>query len=115
MKSVQTAVEVPLLQHLPSLEQRPRHLHEAMHYAVLDGGKRVRPLLVFAAGAVFAAPPQELSRAAAAVEMIHAYSLVHDDMPCMDDDAFLRCKPHVPFQCETTTACLGGASFQATD
>jgi farnesyl diphosphate synthase len=113
MKSVQTEVEVALLQHLPALEQRPRHLHEAMHYAVLDGGKRVRPLLVFAAGAIFNAPQQALARAAAAVEMIHAYSLVHDDMPCMDDDALRRGKPTVHVQYDQATALLVGDALQA--
>lgn len=113
MKSVQAEVEVALLQHLPALEQRPRHLHEAMHYAVLDGGKRVRPLLVFAAGAIFNAPQQALARAAAAVEMIHAYSLVHDDMPCMDDDALRRGKPTVHVQYDEATALLVGDALQA--
>ena len=87
MKSTQAEMEVALVQHLPPVTVTPARLHEAMHYAVLDGGKRVRPLLVYAAGALFDADAAELARAAAAVEMIHAYSLVHDDMPCMDDDA----------------------------
>src|SRR5690606_29774829 len=98
MKAVQAEMEDGLLRHLPATQQVPTRLHEAMHYAVLDGGKRVRPLLVHAAGALFDADARELQRAAAAVEMIHAYSLVHDDMPCMDDDALRRGKPTVHVQ-----------------
>src|SRR5690606_25975339 len=64
----------------------PTALSEAMRYAVLDGGKRVRPLLVYAAGEVSGAAPAVLDGCACAVELIHAYSLVHDDLPCMDDD-----------------------------
>jgi farnesyl diphosphate synthase len=84
-----------------------------MHYATLDGGKRVRPLLVFAAGELFGAAPQALARAAAAVEMIHAYSLVHDDMPCMDDDALRRGKPTVHVRYDEATALLVGDALQA--
>src|SRR5439155_26543982 len=100
MKSVQAAIEVALQGFLPPIAQAPQRLHEAMHYAVLDGGKRVRPLLVFAAGALFDAPGDTMMRAAAALEMIHAYSLVPDDMPSLDDDARRRGKPplQVPFE-----------------
>ncbi|MES2115954.1 MAG: polyprenyl synthetase family protein, partial [Pseudomonadota bacterium] len=87
MKTVQAASERDLGAYLPGPDVVPTKLHDAMRYALLGGGKRVRPLLVYAAGALFGADEQLLSRAAAAVEMIHAYSLVHDDMPCMDDDA----------------------------
>jgi farnesyl diphosphate synthase len=84
-----------------------------MRYAALDGGKRVRPLLVFAAGELFGAEKESLSRAAAAVEMIHVYSLVHDDMPCMDDDALRRGKPTVHVQYDEATALLVGDALQS--
>src|SRR5690606_24209025 len=86
MAQVQAHMETRLAEFLPAEHINPATLHEAMHYATRDGGKRVRPLLVFAAGELFDASEAALARAAAAVEMIHAYSLVHDDMPCMDDD-----------------------------
>ena len=84
---------------LPRADIAPQRLHEAMRYAVLDGGKRVRPLLAFAAGELAGAEPARVDVAAAAVELIHAYSLVHDDMPCMDDDVLRRGKPtcHVQY------------------
>ncbi|MFZ6800606.1 polyprenyl synthetase family protein [Undibacterium sp. Di24W] len=113
MKETQADVEVALNQYLPSTQTVPENLHEAMAYAVLDGGKRVRPLLVFAAGKLFDAPQELLSRAACAVEMIHAYSLVHDDMPCMDDDALRRGKPTVHKQYNEATALLVGDALQA--
>lgn len=113
MKTIQTEVEVSLQDYLPSAQTIPQRLHEAMAYAVLDGGKRVRPLLVFAAGKLFNAPQELLSRAACAVEMIHAYSLVHDDMPCMDDDALRRGKPTVHKKYDEATALLVGDALQA--
>ena len=77
----------------------PARLREAMRYAVLGGGKRVRSLLAYGAAEAVGADPADVDTAAAAVEMIHAYSLVHDDLPCMDDDAVRRGKPscHVAF------------------
>jgi farnesyl diphosphate synthase len=112
-KQVQADMEVVLDRHLPSASTSPAKLHDAMRYAVLDGGKRVRPLLVFAAGAVFDAPTDALERAAAAVEMIHAYSLVHDDLPCMDDDDLRRGKPTVHRQYDEATALLVGDALQS--
>ncbi len=81
-----------------------------MRYAVLGGGKRVRPLLAFAAGEAAGAQAHQVERAAAAVELIHAYSLVHDDLPCMDDDVLRRGKPtcHVAFD-EATALLVGDA------
>ncbi len=110
---VQSAMESVLDRHLPAAAQSPAKLHEAMRYAVLDGGKRVRPLLVFAAGELSGAPRDALERAAAAVEMIHAYSLVHDDMPCMDDDDLRRGKPTVHKQFDEATALLVGDALQS--
>jgi farnesyl diphosphate synthase len=91
----------------------PHKLHAAMRYTVLGGGKRVRPLLVYAAGALAGAGDSAMARAAAAVEMIHAYSLVHDDMPCMDDDALRRGKPTVHIAYDEATALLVGDALQA--
>jgi len=113
MKQSQAQIETALSDFLPSCAQVPTHLHEAMRYAVLDGGKRVRPLLVYAAGQLFDAPQDELTRAGCALEMIHAYSLVHDDMPCMDDDALRRGKPTVHVKFGEATALLVGDALQA--
>jgi farnesyl diphosphate synthase len=91
----------------------PTKLHAAMRYTVLGGGKRVRPLLAYAAGALFGADAGAVARAACAVEMIHAYSLVHDDMPCMDDDDLRRGKPTVHVAYDEATALLVGDALQA--
>ena len=112
-KTVQSQMEVALLAHLPATSLVPHTLHEAMQYAVLGGGKRVRPLLAFAAGEVFDASPDGIERAACAVEMIHAYSLVHDDMPCMDDDDLRRGKPTVHKKYDEATALLVGDALQS--
>jgi farnesyl diphosphate synthase len=113
VKHVQGETETALATFLPAAESLPVRLHAAMRYATLGGGKRVRPLLVFAAGALFDAPAEVLQRAAAAVEMIHAYSLVHDDMPCMDDDAMRRGKATVHVQFDDATALLVGDALQS--
>ncbi|GJJ00379.1 (2E,6E)-farnesyl diphosphate synthase [Duganella rhizosphaerae] len=113
MKTVQAASENDLSAFLPPVTTVPTKLHAAMRYALLGGGKRVRPLLVYAAGALFGADAAILSRAAAAVEMIHAYSLVHDDMPCMDDDELRRGKPTVHVAYDEATALLVGDALQS--
>ncbi|WP_295760727.1 polyprenyl synthetase family protein [Undibacterium sp.] len=113
MKATQVEFEIALADLLPASTTLPTRLHEAMRYAALDGGKRVRPLLVYAAGRLFDAPRHLLTRAAAALEMIHAYSLVHDDMPCMDDDALRRGKPTVHVKYDEATALLVGDALQA--
>nr|WP_229413786.1 farnesyl diphosphate synthase [Massilia eurypsychrophila] len=113
MKTVQAHLEQALESFLPAAVTEPARLHEAMRYTVLGGGKRVRPLLAYAAGGVFGADMRTLARAAAAVEMIHAYSLVHDDMPCMDDDALRRGKPTVHVAYDEATALLVGDALQA--
>jgi farnesyl diphosphate synthase len=105
--------EAALERVLPPAGTPPDRLHEAMRYAVLGGGKRVRPLLVYAAGEASGAPSEALDAAAAAVELIHAYSLVHDDMPCMDDDALRRGKPTVHVAYGEATAMLVGDALQA--
>jgi len=98
---------------LPPEDQPPVELHRAMRYAVLGGGKRLRPLLVYAAGTALGASPDRLDAAAAAVEIIHAYSLVHDDLPAMDDDSLRRGRPtcHVVFG--EAMAILAGDALQA--
>lgn len=113
MQGVQAGVEATLAEQLPVAGNVPARLHDAMRYAVLGGGKRVRPLLVFGAGALFDAPQVALLHAAAAVEMIHAYSLVHDDLPCMDDDALRRGKATVHVHYDEATALLVGDALQA--
>lgn len=113
MRAHQLRVEEALEQILPAATLAPARLHEAMRYAVLGGGKRVRPLLAFAAGEVARARPQRVASAAAAVELIHAYSLVHDDLPCMDDDTLRRGKPTCHIAYDEATAILVGDSLQA--
>jgi farnesyl diphosphate synthase len=113
MKTIQAGMEQDMDGYLPAAGAEPAKLHEAMRYALLGGGKRVRPLLVYAAGALFGADAAVLSRAAAAVEMIHAYSLVHDDMPCMDDDELRRGKPTVHVAYDEATALLVGDALQS--
>lgn len=113
MGGVQAEVEEALSSFLPAADAEPTKLHEAMRYTALGGGKRVRPLLVYASGALFGADPAALARAACALEMIHVYSLVHDDMPCMDDDALRRGKPTVHVAYDEATALLVGDTLQA--
>jgi farnesyl diphosphate synthase len=91
----------------------PAGLGDAMRYAVLDGGKRLRPLLVLAASEAVGGIGDAALRAACAVELIHAYSLVHDDMPCMDDDVLRRGKPTVHVQFGQAQALLAGDALQA--
>jgi len=108
----QSRFEEVLRNLLPQPETSPQRLHQAMRYAVLDGGKRVRPLLAFAAGELAGAEIARANIAAAAVELIHAYSLVHDDMPCMDDDVLRRGKPTCHVQYDEATALLVGDALQ---
>ena len=113
MQGCQGRMESVLADWLPAAQIAPKRLHEAMRYAVLGGGKRVRPLLAFAAGEVAGADPERVQHAAAAVELIHAYSLVHDDMPAMDDDALRRGKPTVHVEFDEATALLVGDALQS--
>jgi farnesyl diphosphate synthase len=98
---------------LPPADIAPQRLHAAMRYSVLDGGKRVRPLLAFAAGELAGADVARVNKAAAAVEFIHAYSLVHDDMPCMDDDVLRRGKATCHIEFDQATALLVGDALQS--
>ena len=109
----QSRFEDTLKRLLPQAEVAPQRLHAAMRYSVLEGGKRVRPLLAFAAGELSGAPVERVEIAAAAVELIHAYSLVHDDMPCMDDDVLRRGKPTCHVEYDEATALLVGDALQS--
>jgi farnesyl diphosphate synthase len=109
----QDRIEKTLHAALPAPEIAPARLHSAMRYAVLGGGKRVRPLLAYGAGELASAQPEKVDCAAAAVEMIHAYSLVHDDLPAMDDDVLRRGRPTVHVEFDEATALLVGDSLQS--
>jgi len=93
--------------------ESPNKLVEAMRYAVLDGGKRVRPLLVYATGEALGFSLDSLDKPAMAIELMHAYSLVHDDLPCMDDDELRRGKKTVHKAFDDATAVLTGDALQA--
>ena len=98
---------------LPAPDLAPRRLHAAMRHAALDGGKRIRPLLVYATGTAFGAGVETLDAPAMAVELVHAYSLVHDDLPAMDDDSLRRGKPTVHVAFDEATAILAGDALQS--
>ncbi|MGB1560827.1 MAG: polyprenyl synthetase family protein [Sinimarinibacterium flocculans] len=100
-----------LAQRLPAAGQYPARLHEAMRYAS-DGGKRLRPLLVYLSGRALGIDAHRLDAAACAVEMIHVYSLVHDDLPAMDDDALRRGRPTTHIAFDEATAILVGDALQ---
>lgn len=112
MATVQARMEAALERFLPASDIVPERLHRAMRYCVLGGGKRVRPLLAFASGELAGADPARVEVVAAAVEMIHAYSLVHDDMPCMDNDVLRRGKPTCHVEFDEATALLVGDALQ---
>lgn len=113
IKSYQERIEKALDHWLPEAKAEPVPLHEAMRYAVLGNGKRIRPILVYASGRAFGVPCEELDGPAAAIEMIHAYSLVHDDLPAMDDDDLRRGKPTCHKAFGEATAILAGDALQA--
>lgn len=98
---------------LPSPNTQPQRLHAAMRYSSLGGGKRVRPMLAFAAGLVTDADPARLKLVSAAVEFVHAYSLIHDDLPCMDNDILRRGRPTCHIEFDEATALLAGDALQA--
>lgn len=114
IKTYQQRCEAQLKSHLSSLNDSPSsHLAEAMTYAVLNGGKRVRPLLSYATAEALSAPPTYVDAIASAVELIHAYSLVHDDLPAMDNDDLRRGKPTCHKAYDEATAILVGDALQA--
>lgn len=108
----QVRVEGALQYWLPAIHTTPTNLHQAMRYAVLGGGKRIRPLLVYATGRALGLLPETLDAAACAVELIHAYSLVHDDLPLMDNDDLRRGKPTCHKVYGEVTALLAGDALQ---
>ena len=108
-----TRVEAALDRALPDAGTSPQRLHDAMRHGVLNGGKRMRPLLVYATGTAFGADEAALDDAAVAVELIHCYSLVHDDLPAMDDDDLRRGQPTVHIAFDEATAILAGDGLQA--
>jgi farnesyl diphosphate synthase len=112
MQDIQTRTELALDRCLAAESIVPQRLHTAMRYTTLGGGKRVRPLLAYATGSIFNAPENALAAAASAVELIHVYSLVHDDLPCMDDDKLRRGKPTVHIEFDEATAMLAGDALQ---
>ncbi|MEN9880099.1 MAG: (2E,6E)-farnesyl diphosphate synthase [Pseudomonadota bacterium] len=112
MQAIRERTTTALDQHLPLSSHAPQRLHEAMRYACLNGGKRLRPILVHAAGEAAGAKPETLDFCAVAVEMIHVYSLVHDDMPCMDNDTLRRGQPTCHVQYDDATALLVGDALQ---
>ncbi|TNF99631.1 MAG: geranyl transferase, partial [Gammaproteobacteria bacterium] len=113
MQECQQRTESALDQWLPSDQQEPANLHKAMRYSVMNGGKRVRPMLVHATGMVFDAYRDALDGPACAVEMIHVYSLIHDDLPAMDDDDLRRGQPTCHKAFDDATAILAGDALQA--
>ena len=113
MRGVQARIEAALSRLLPPEEAIPARLHQAMRYASLGGGKRVRPLLAFAAGEITHSTPERLEIVSCAVELIHAYSLVHDDLPCMDNDVLRRGRPTCHVEYDEPTALLVGDSLQS--
>ncbi len=113
MTAVQQRTERALESLLPAADIAPQRLHRAMRYATLGGGKRVRPLLCHAAGELAGADRARLDIAGCAVEMIHAYSLVHDDLPCMDNDVLRRGKPTCHVEYDEATALLVGDALQS--
>ena len=110
---VQSSVDSTLDTLIPAAEAEPATLHQAIRWSVFAGGKRIRPVVLYAAGRTFEANVALLSRSAAAVEMIHTYSLIHDDLPAMDDDDLRRGKPSCHIKFGEATAILAGDALQA--
>lgn len=113
LNEYQAAVDKALDRWLPDAKQEPGHLHQAMRYAVLSEGKRIRPVIVYAAGEACGVDIEHLSGPACTVEMIHAYSLIHDDLPAMDDDDLRRGRPTCHREFDEATAILAGDALQA--
>lgn len=113
LSELRERVQRALEHRLPPADEPPARLHQAMRYATLNGGKRVRASLVYAAGMAVNATLSALDVPACAVELIHAYSLVHDDLPCMDDDELRRGKPTCHRAYDEATALLVGDALQS--
>ncbi len=113
LETYQKRIEEQLNRFLPNAEQSPTRLHQAMRYAVMGGGKRIRPLLTYAVGISFNGSATQLDAPAVAVEFIHAYSLIHDDLPSMDNDDFRRGKLSCHKAFDEATAILAGDALQS--
>src|SRR5690349_9829723 len=105
-------VEVELNSLLPSSAAAPETIHQAIRWSVFAGGKRFRPALLLAVGQAFGAPIKQLLKTAAAFEMVHTYSLIHDDLPAMDDDDLRRGRPTCHVRFDEATAILAGDALQ---
>jgi farnesyl diphosphate synthase len=112
-REVATRMQAVLAGLLPASRIAPARLHDAMRYSTLGGGKRVRAMLAFGAGEVTSAEPSRVEVVASAIEMVHAYSLIHDDLPCMDDDVLRRGKPTCHVEFDEATALLAGDALQS--
>src|SRR4051812_8889544 len=112
LRGWQARIEEQLAARLPASSEPPERLHEALRYSVLAGGKRVRPALVYATAAALEIPIEQVDGAACAVELIHAYSLVHDDLPAMDNDDLRRGRPTCHKAFDEATAILVGDALQ---
>jgi geranylgeranyl pyrophosphate synthase len=112
LSEYQHRIDHALITRLPDVLSEPRQLHQAMHYSVLNGGKRLRPLLVYATSETLELPLEQLDSTACAVELIHAYSLIHDDLPALDNDDFRRGQPSCHKAFNEATAILTGDALQ---
>ena len=113
LASTRLVIDSALDQLIPNESQQPARLHSAMRWSLFAGGKRFRPALVLASGEAFGALPEQLLRNACAFEMIHTYSLIHDDLPSMDDDDLRRGRPTCHIKFDEATAILAGDALQA--
>lgn len=113
IKTYQSQADKALDHFLPAEAIQPEHLHKAMRYSVLGDGKRIRPVLTYATGQTLGLSLDSLNAPACAVELIHAYSLIHDDLPAMDDDDLRRGRPTCHKQFDEATAILAGDALQS--
>jgi geranylgeranyl pyrophosphate synthase len=113
LKEWQVRMEAALAARLPGADEVPRRLHQAMRYSVLGGGKRIRPALVFATARALGIAAAEVEAIACAIEFVHVYSLVHDDLPAMDDDDLRRGRPTCHKAFDEATAILTGDALQS--
>src|SRR6478672_8901222 len=112
LQKVSTDVDATLDEFVPEPNVKPRRLHEAIRWSLFAGGKRIRPGLVYAAGETFGASRERLAKTAAAIEMIHTFSLIHDDLPAMDDDDLRRGRETCHKKFDEATAILAGDALQ---
>ncbi len=113
LKSWQARMETALASRLPDADEKPARLHQAMRYSTLGGGKRIRPALVFATARTLGIPEAQVEAIACAIEFVHAYSLIHDDLPAMDDDDLRRGRPTCHMAFDEATAILAGDALQS--